>query len=262
MLESRRIFITGGSSGIGLACAKLAMQYGAKVTLMARSEEKLAAAQEELGDGCWIYAGDVTSADDVEKAVAFAIESMDGLDGAVNCAGSASVGNIYELDDEAFESTLKVCLYGVMYATRAETAYMVENDIRGSIVNVSSLNSTVPYRMYTPYDAAKGGVDMLTRTASLELGPLGIRINAVCPGFTVTPLTSAFLDMPEVMKEIRSHTPLRRWGTSEEIAEVVCFMLSDKASYVTGVCLQVDGGMQNTAYPDIWRIVYEEDDDD
>lgn len=260
MVKGKKIFITGGSSGIGLSCARLAVSKGARVTIMGRSEKKLAAVKAELGEYCFTFQGDVSDPEVVKRAVDFAVDSMGGLDGAVNSAGSAHMGGrIYEMDDDAFDETLKLDLYGVMYCVREESAYMKENGVKGSIVNISSLNSTVPYRMYTPYDVAKAGVDMLTKTACLELGPFGIRINSLCPGFTDTPLTHSFHQMPGVIEEIKARCPLRRMGTAEEQASVALFLLSDMASYVNGVVLNVDGGMAHSAYPDIFKDIYGEE---
>lgn len=252
MLKDRKIFVTGGSSGIGLAVAQLSIGYGAKVTIMGRDQGRLDDAKSQLGKNCRVFSGDVKNSAEVKAAIDYAIAQMGGLDGLVSSAGAQDLSPIHCLSDEAFDSTIRLCLYGTMFALRDASAYMVENGVKGSVVNISSLNSVVPYKNYVPYCAAKGGINMLTKTASLDLAPYGIRVNAVAPGFTETPLTAPFTYAPDMMDKIKSHTPLARWGKPEEIAEAVCFMLSEKAGYITGEILVVDGGMQNTAYPDIF----------
>ena len=253
MLTGHNIFITGGGSGIGLATAKLAVSYGAKVTIMDISRQNCETAKKEIGNNCWFYVGDVANSGDVAKAFAYAVESMGLVDGALNNAGVNKIGAIYELTDEAFETTIKICLYGTMYCMREESSYMVKNEIKGSIVNTSSMNSMVPYRTFLPYCTAKGGIDQMTRAACMDLGQYGIRVNAVCPGFVDTPLSFSMTQIPELMEEVKSHTPLGRWCTPEEIGEVICFLLSDKASYMTGELVSIDGGTRNAAYPDTMK---------
>jgi len=250
MLTNRNIIIFGASKGIGFSTAKLAIEYGAKVTITARNEEKLEAARSELGDNCFAYACDATDPAAVKAAVTYAAEKMGSLDGAVNNVGFADVGPIYALTDQAYDFTIKTCQYSCMYCMRETSAYMVHNGIKGSIVNTSSLNGHVPYKMYTPYDAAKGAINQMTATACLDLGSFGIRCNAVAPGFTDTDLIAAMKAIPEAHAEILSHSPLGRLATPKEQAEVICFLLSDRASFVNGVVLTVDGGMQHCAYPD------------
>lgn len=255
MLSGRNIFITGGASGIGLASARAFIGYGARVAIMdICGQERLQTVQAELGAHCWVVPGDVTKPEDVKRAVSTAAAAMGSLDGALNCAGAAENAYIYELTDEAFDRTLKVCLYGTMYCVREEARYMIDHKVKGAILNLSSMNGEVPYRTYVPYASAKAAINMLTKTASLDLAPFGIRVNALCPGFTETPLTAS-VNTPEINRVTVTHMPMKRWSKAEEQAEPAAFLLSDRASYITGTLLMADGGMSNMAYPDLRRIL-------
>lgn len=255
MLKGRHILITGGSEGIGYACAERAIHYGAKITITGRRENKLLAAKEKLGENCSIFVGDASDPEISKQAVAFAVESMGTLDGLVNNVGAAKTAPIFALSDEQFDWTLKTCLYSCMYGVREAGAYMIANHIKGSIVNMSSLNGHVPAQMMVPYTSAKGGINMLTKSASMDLGPYGIRVNAVAPGFTHTAAQEGLYQAPPIVEEVASHVPLEGHDIMpEEIGEVVAFLLSSRASAITGELITVDGGMQNTAYPDVFGV--------
>lgn len=260
MLKGKCGFITGGSSGIGKASAKAMLKYGAKVTVMhRRTGEDLEALKNELGDNCYFVYGDVVNPEDVEKAVAYAKEQMGRLDFAVNSAGSATLGKFHELTDETFDETMKTCLYGTFYSMREESKLMVEQG-SGSIINISSINSTVPAPMFTPYCTAKAGVDMLTKSAAIELGKYNIKVNAICPGFIDTPLIHPLLEMDEINETVKKGSPMGRVGEPEEIAEMCAFLASDKCGYINGVCIAIDSGMQLMAYPSFIKYIMGEDD--
>ena len=255
LLENRHIFITGGASGIGLACAELFLEYGAKVAIMdICSDEKLAEIKEKLGEGCCTVRGDVTDSAQVAACIAKAAEEMGSLDGVVNSAGATENAYIYDLTDESFDRIIKLLLYGTMYTIREASRYMMKYGIEGSMVNLSSMNSIIPYRTIGPYSCGKAGVNMLTKITSLDLAPYHIRVNAVCPGFVETPLTDD-VNTPEINKVIMTHLPVKRWCKPVEQAEVIAFLLSEKASYITGTLLMTDGGVSNMAYPDILRVI-------
>lgn len=225
---------------------------------MGRRLEKLQAAQSELGKNCYIFAGDVTKSADVDAAVAYAAEKMGSLDGAVNSAGSTGGAPIFQQENENFDQIVKSILYGSMYCMRAQTKYMIDHGIKGSIVNISSLNGKIPVKGAGPYNAAKAGLDHLAKTAALEVGPYGIRVNNVSPGFTKTDMTEIINASPRALEMINQHTPLRRWADPVDIANATLFLLSDLAAYVTGVRLLADGGMQHTAYPDFGAVMTED----
>lgn len=256
LLEGKKIFITGGYQGIGKACAKMCIAEGAKVTIMDFVEqEKLDALKEELGENCYVIHGDVTNSDTVNQCVAYAVEQMGGLTGAINNAGTSKPSPIMYMSDEDFDFTVKLCLYGTFYVNRAVAKYL--KDTGGSIVNMSSLNSTIPNEGAVGYCAAKAGVDMITKTGAFEFGKYGIRVNAIRPGFTHTEAHDIMFTVDGYEKLVTKNIPLGRYGKPDDIANYAVFLLSDRSSQITGTNTLVDGGMEFMSYPDTSPVVAE-----
>ena len=250
-----RALVTGASSGIGRDMTRYLVSLGYEVYAVARNIEKLEELQNELGDHCYVIHGDVTNSEVVNQCVDFAYEKMNGLTGAINCAGSSIPNGILQMTDAEFDWTLKLCLYGTFYVTRAVGKYL--QDKVGSIVNMSSLNSTIPNAGAVAYCSAKAGVDMLTKTAAFELGGYGIRVNAIRPGFTKTEAHAPLFTVDGYEDLVLKNIPLKKYGQPDDIASYAIFLLSDASSQITGTNTLIDGGMEFTSYPDITPVMEE-----
>lgn len=249
MLKGKRIFITGGCSGIGKASAEKCIKEGASVTIMDfASEEKLKEVEQELGEHCFTVRGDATKSEEINRCVAYAVEKMGGLDGALNNVGGSKPGKIEEISEKDFEDCLRISLYSTFYSIRAEVKE-IEKNSGGSIVNISSINSALPSSAAVAYNCAKAGVDILTRTAALEFGEKNIRVNAIRPGAIDTEGVQKVKALPGYEDIIIEWTPLGRFGKPEEVANMVAFMLSDECAYMTGCVIKLDGGIEEFGNP-------------
>jgi NAD(P)-dependent dehydrogenase (short-subunit alcohol dehydrogenase family) len=243
-LTGKVAVVTGGGSGIGEACAKLMARRGAKVVVAdidAEPAEAVAKTIASDGGEALAVRVDVADAASVEAMIASAVERFGGLDIGVNNAGiggpMAPTGE-YPLD--GWRAVISVNLDGVFYCTREEIRVMRERG-GGSIVNMASILGSVGFANSVAYVSAKHGVVGLTKNAALEHASDGIRVNAVGPGFIRTPLVESALDA-DALAFIESLHALGRLGTSEEVAELVGWLASDAASFVTGSYYPVDGG--------------------
>jgi NAD(P)-dependent dehydrogenase (short-subunit alcohol dehydrogenase family) len=241
LLGGRRALVTGGGSGIGRAVAERFADAGARVAVL---DIDLAAAEATAGalggPGGLAVEGNVADSGSVEAAFEQAATQLGGLDIVVNNAGVGAVRALHRYSDEEWDRLVSVNLTGVFYGIRAGVVALRASG-GGSIVNVSSLSGLRPTRGEGPYSAAKAGVIALTADAALEYGP-EIRVNCVSPGVIETPLTAPLLGDPSLRERIERRIPLRRAGTAIEVANVVMFLASDLAGYVTGANVVVDGG--------------------
>jgi len=230
--------VTGGASGIGAACARQLAAGGAKVVVADLHEEQAMTLAEEIGGAG--FALDVSSPEQVEAMVAFAEERFGALHLAVNNAGiggpSAPVGE-YSLED--WRRVIDVNLNSVFYSMRFELP-AIERAGGGAIVNMTSILGSVGFQGSSAYVAAKHGVVGLTKEAAVSYAARGIRINAVGPGFIDTPLLANL--EKDVYDGLVSLHPVGRLGTSEEVAELTCFLLSERAPFINGSYHLVDGG--------------------
>jgi NAD(P)-dependent dehydrogenase (short-subunit alcohol dehydrogenase family) len=245
LVHDKVALVTGAASGIGRASALAFAREGACVVLSDRdavggkasAEAVLAAGGEAL-----FVAADVTREDDVAALVRSAVERFGRLDCAHNNAGvTGAMGGIQDLSLAGWEQTLAINLTGVFLCLKHELAQM-RRQKSGAIVNTSSGAGLVGVPGLAPYCASKHAILGLTKTAALENASTGVRINAVCPGSIDTPMLQRYMGLgPEVEKMIRASQPGGRLGTPEEIAEAVVWLCSDRASFVTGASLLVDG---------------------
>jgi len=239
-LENKVAIVTGAASGIGKAVADLFVLEGAKVVY---SDIHMTAPDLNLKEGSSFYFPcDVSDRGQVEKLVKEASEKFGGLDIMVNNAGIGGLGGVLEASEEDFEKTIKVNLFGVFHGSQLAARIMKENGVKGAIINLSSILGTVGMAQTIAYSSSKGGVVQFTHAASLDLAPLGIRINAVAPGFIKTNMTEDILKDPTFSKIVTDNTPLGYVGEPIDIAKAVLYLASDEAKYVTGTILYVDGG--------------------
>ncbi len=243
-------FVTGGGTGIGLACARAIVEGGGRVMLAARREGLLREAAEQLGDRADWVCCDVTDDASVEAAVAAAVQRLGPLTLAVNSAASGSGGDILRSAASEFARALETDLIGVYRCLRAEARAMREAG-GGSIVNISSIAGALTHRWMTSYCVSKAGVNMLTRCAADDLGPSGIRVNAVMPSLVDTPLVAPLTADEGVREEYLRRIPLGRLGDPEDVGRFVAALLSDESAWVTGQCIGVDGGHTLRQGPDL-----------
>ncbi len=237
LLEGQKVIVTGGGSGIGRATAIRMHAHGARVAVLDLHGDA-AADTAELVDGSG-FAVNVADTDACERALQNAVDSLGGCTALVNNAGVGNLKAITAYSDKEWDLLLNVNLKAVFTATRALGPVLVAGG--GSIVNVASASALRPTRGEAPYCAAKAGVVALTASAALELAP-AVRVNCVAPGFIDTPLTAGAVDEPSIAAGLVERTPLARIGSADEVADVVVFLCSPMARYITGQTLVVDGG--------------------
>jgi NAD(P)-dependent dehydrogenase (short-subunit alcohol dehydrogenase family) len=239
LLEGHAAIVTGGGSGIGHAtCVRMAAE-GARVCALDLDGDAAAATAKEVGgDG---FAVDVSDADAMSATVGQAAEKMGGLTIIFNNAGIGMLGPLHEYGPELWDRIIRVNLGGVFNGIRA-AAPLIKLSGGGSIVSTASISGTRPAAGEAPYAAAKAGIAALTAVAALEYAP-EIRVNAVSPGMIGTKLTEPLSMFPNKWKEFVERTPLHRIGDPLDIADVVVFLCSDLARFVTGQNIVVDGGM-------------------
>jgi meso-butanediol dehydrogenase/(S,S)-butanediol dehydrogenase/diacetyl reductase len=238
MLEDKVAIITGGSSGIGRATAAEFLAEGATVVIADIDEDRGTAAAEELG--CEFVRTDVTEYEQVESVVESTVETHGRLDVMVNNAGIGSETSIREMDIEEWHRVVAVDLDGVMYGMKAALPHLDDSD--GCIVNTASIYGLVGGKGAASYSAAKGAVVNLTQQVAIDYADEGVRVNSVCPGFVDTPMTEELLESERFYKFLEANTPMDRPARPEEIAPVIAFLASEKASYMTGANVPVDGG--------------------
>jgi NAD(P)-dependent dehydrogenase (short-subunit alcohol dehydrogenase family) len=249
-LLGKRALITGGGSGIGLATADLFAREGADVVVAGRRRPHLEAAVlcvEKAGRRGALVQGDVGDAGDAERMVEETVRALGGLDILVNNAGiivrNASVTSV-SLED--WDRMLRIDLTGVFLVSRFALGHMVPAKRGGAIVNVSSVAGILGDPNLAPYNASKGGVNLLTKNMALDYAPHGIRVNAVCPGRVATPMPQSRLkpgdDWEEIQRRWGKNIPLGRVGQPEDIARSILFLASDESSWITGTLLVIDGG--------------------
>lgn len=247
-LDGYSVLVTGGGSGIGLACARALAADGAAVTICGRTAERLVAAADELrqvpgaGRVAWV-AADVTSEPQVAEAARRAVDNGDGrLDGVVASAGgSRHMGPLVLADVEVVRATIDLNVIGT-FLTLKHTAEALAASGRGSFVGISSHAGRDTFRFLGAYGAAKAGLDMLVRVAADELGPARVRVNSVLPGIVATELMTGITSGGPVLDSYLENIPLRRVGEPAEVAALVRFLVGPESSWITGQNISIDGG--------------------
>jgi glucose 1-dehydrogenase len=247
-LNGKGAVVTGGNSGIGKACALALSRAGASVAITYHSDgaqaEEIVAAIRAFGGKAIACQADVGREEDVEALFAAAEAEFGPVRLLVNSAGVNMTGKlIKDMSLEQFDSTLRADLVGPFLACRRFVRGLDGKGWGGRIVNVSSIHESAPRPGAADYDSAKGGLAQLTRTLALELAPSRIAVNGVAPGMILTPMNQSAIDDPQELKQKEAAIPWRRAGTPEDVAELVLFLLSDKADYITGTTVTIDGAL-------------------
>ena len=247
LLAGKSIVVTGGNSGIGEAIVLAAAAEGACVTIdyVAHPEETkaLIAKVEAAGGKAVGVQADVSRVGDLKRMVQTAVESFGRLDILVNNAGIETRTSLLETTEEQFDQVMAINLKSAFFGTQAAAEQFIAQGGGGLILNISSVHEDWPMPGNTPYCVSKGGMRMLTRTAGVELGAHGIRLINIAPGAVATPINAATEHDPAKMRSLDAAIPLGRIAHPAEIAEVVVFLASGKARYMTATTVAVDGGI-------------------
>ncbi len=239
-LQDRVVIVTGAAQGIGEACARRFAREGAKVVIADVADARGQALARELS-ATFVHC-DVGDKAQVDALVAQVVQSHGGIDVLVNNAGIFRAADFLDVTEEDFDAVLRVNLKGAFLMGQAVARVMARAG-KGAIVHMSSVNSVLAIPNIASYNVSKGGINQLTRAMALALADRGVRVNAVGPGTIATELAAkAVLTSEEAKNKIMMRTPLKRLGEPSEIADVVAFLASDAASYITGEIVMVDGG--------------------
>ena len=247
-LEDKIALVTGGGAGIGRAIAETFAREGASVVAVDRDGD----AVRETADAIVKNNGtaqaeviDVTDTAQVKALVGLIADKFGRLDVLVNNAGVGERSDFRHLDDAAWDRVWKVNVDGTVRCAR-EAFALLKASGKASVINLSSVMATKHTRQMSVYSATKGAVSALSRSLAVEYAPYGIRVNALCPGYVETALIGRYMQNPMIAKALLTQTPLRRFGTPQDIANAALFLASDEAAYITGADLHVDGGMNTT----------------
>jgi NAD(P)-dependent dehydrogenase (short-subunit alcohol dehydrogenase family) len=244
------VLITGGASGLGLAAAHGFAKEGATIVIADLQEAAAVRVAQQLGSQHLGLPCDVADEAQVNRVVDTVIKKYGRVDVLINCAGVADrVAPTVEQDMAHFRRLVDIHLTGTYMMTKACAVHMLKQG-KGNVINISSNAGVIGLTYRNAYSAAKAGISMITRTLGCEWGAAGIRVNAIAPGYILTPLTQAIIDEGRLDKSIvERRTPMGRMGEPRHIADAMLFLASDQAEFITGVTLPVDGGYTSWGAP-------------
>lgn len=253
--EGRVALITGGASGMGAAFAQIFVDEGGSVAIADLNDELGAQFAEGLGSKAVYLRTDVSIEDDVAATVDAAMGRFDRIDVLFNNAGIGGMGSTSDTSADLWRKVLEVDLFSVFYCSKAVIPHMKAIG-GGAIINNASISGLAGDFGMASYNAAKGGIVNYTKNLALDLAGQGIRVNAICPGAIDTALFSGVAQVPGLLDAFINAIPLGRLGAAKEVAEIVAFLASDAASYVTGAAIPVDGGVvAATGLPNLNRFM-------
>jgi NAD(P)-dependent dehydrogenase (short-subunit alcohol dehydrogenase family) len=261
-LADRNCLVTGGGSGIGKGVATALVNAGARVMIVGRNPDRLAAAVNDIeanvpnsGGAVRYEPADVTNEDETARAVEAATAWSGRLHGVVHCAGgSETIGPITQIDSDAWRRTVDLNVNGTMYVLKHSAREMVRGG-GGSFVAISSIAASNTHRWFGAYGPTKSAIDHLMKVAADELGPSWVRVNGIRPGLIRTDLVEPIMQTPGVRDDYAINTPLPRVGEVEDVALLSLFLLSDAASWITGQVINVDGGQSLRRGPDFTAML-------
>lgn len=235
--------VTGGGSGIGLAIAEKFVQNEIYTIVIGRNEKKLCAAKQRLGKLCEVMICDLNELSSIPNLVNNIIKKHSRIDVLVNNAGINMKKEFTDVTDEEFQKIILTNITAVFSLSREVVKCMLEKDIKGSIINISSMASQYGIPKVIAYTASKSAIEGMTRAMAVELSPKGIRVNCIAPGFIATDMSAKALnDDPERKSKALGRTPMGELGDPSDIGDAAVFLASEEAKYITGVVLPVDGG--------------------
>lgn len=247
--EGKVCIVAGGARGIGGKTAEFYAAEGGRVLIGDVLEEEGRALAAKLGPGRALFQRlDVTDPASCRAAVERAAAGLGGVDHLVNCAIRMAPGPLVDLAPEGWRLVVEVGLHGTFFMCQAFGKWMIAQGRPGAVVNLSSSAGLAPYTLVGAYSTVKAGIIMLSQQLALEWARKRIRVNAVCPGHTETPLTAAYLADPEVRRGRAEVTPWGRIGRPEDIAHGILYLLSEEADYVTAARLDIDGGLTRSVF--------------
>jgi glucose 1-dehydrogenase len=245
----KNAIVTGAGQGIGEAVAKQLAEEGYSVVVndidLKKAEETVKIIENDGFEAVAVQAN-IAESDQREELFEKAVKEFGEIDLLVNNAGIQTTNPFLELTEDEWDKVLDTNLKGTYFLSQLVANLMVDRDIEGDIVNISSIHQNRPRRNRNHYDASKAGIGMITKDVALELAEYNINVNCVAPGATKTPMNSDILESEEEIERYNTKIPLGRMGEPEEVAEAVCFLASKEANYITGSCLEIDGGSSLT----------------
>jgi len=241
--QNKVAIVTGGGSGIGLAIASRFVQNNILTIIVGRNEKKLAAAGKELGNLCVAIPCDLNELRELPKLVNQIVDQYGRIDILVNNAGINLKKEFTEVTDEEFQKIILTNLSSVFALSREVVKCMLEKNIKGNIINISSMAAQYGLPKVIAYSASKSAIEGMTRAMAVELSPKGIRINCIAPGFIATEMSAKALNNdPERKQKVMGRTPMGYMGDPADIANAALYLANGEADYVTGIVLRVDGG--------------------
>jgi glucose 1-dehydrogenase len=256
-LGGKVALVTGSSQGIGQSIVLGLAQAGADVVINYRSHpegaEDTLAKVEAIGRQCYMaqcpknrgytVKADLGNVDEIRQLVADSIQHFGKLDILVNNAGIEKYAPFWEVGESDYDAVMDVNLKGVFFATQIFVKHLMDTQRTGKVINISSVHEELPFPNFTAYCMSKGGMRMMTRNLAVELGAIGITINNVAPGAIETPINRELLNNSEKLEALLNNIPLKRLGQPQDVANLVTFLASDEANYITGSTFVVDGGL-------------------